>query len=155
LLDQWVLGYAGQLFPRLIIKTCRLAANQTLEGLAETLRFPRFGADVLLGGELAAGMATEYLRANRAAIHIDAGAAATWMKALRLVPDPDGNVDFIERFASENKWEAPPDSLEGIPCANPVLIYGELLRLGTDDRLRETAELVFEKFIAPKFGEGA
>ncbi len=87
LLEQWVLGYAGQLFPRLILKTCRLADGQSLDSLAETLRFQRFGDNVLLGGELVAGLATGYLRPTRAAIHLPPDALATWMKYLKLIPD--------------------------------------------------------------------
>jgi hypothetical protein len=154
LLEQWVLGYAGQLFPRLILKTCRLADGQTIESLAEKLRWHRFIGEVLLGGELAAGLATGYLRPARAAIHLAPDHLATWMGALRLIPDPNGNVDLIERFATGNQWSDPPADLQGIQCANPILLYGELLRIGTDERLGETADLLFRKFIAPRVGEG-
>ena len=35
-----------------------------------------------------------------------------------------------------------------------VVMYGELLRMGTDDRLTETADLLLQKFIAPRFEAG-
>jgi len=153
LLEQWALGYAGQLFPRLILQTCRLAEGGSVEDFASRLRGHRFRGEVLAGGEWAAGMATGYLRPARAALHIPPGGVAKWMGALRLIPDPEGNVDVIERFAEGNQWIDPPAAFHGLACANPILLYGELLRQGTDERLRETAELLFEKFIAPIFGE--
>lgn len=154
LLDQWVLGYAGQLFPRLILKTCRLAGNQTIEDLRDALHSHRFMGEALLGGELAAGLATRYLKPARAALHLAPENLATWMGALRLIPDPEGNVDLLQRFGDANTWKEPPVELEGFQCANPILIYGELLRMGNDERLRETAELLLQKSIVPRFGEG-
>jgi len=35
----------------------------------------------------------------------------------------------------------PPANIANMKLANPILIYGELLRFGHDDRVRETANL--------------
>jgi len=153
LLDRWVLGYAGQLFPRQLLTTCRLAQGQTMASLTEDFRRARFADDILLGGEFAAGLATGYLRPTRAAIHMAAADQATWMKRLRLIPDPEGNVDLLQRFGKGDQWGDAPAELQGIKGVNPILLYGELLRQGTDERLRETADILFKKFIAPRFEE--
>lgn len=153
LLEQWALGYAGQLFPRIFLQTCRLVTKRTVENLAETVR-RRKRDQVLLGGEAAAGLMTGYLRPGRAAIHLSPLVAMGWMAEARLVPDPQGNVDLVVRFGDGNQWAEPPAMVGEVPIANPVLIYGELLRLGQDARLRETANRIFEQFIAPKFGAG-
>jgi hypothetical protein len=153
LLDHWVLGYAGQLFPRLILRTCRLAGSQPLEKLRAVLRDYHPRDKMLLGGELAAGMATGYLRPVRAAIHLAPEILPACMQTLKLIPDAEGNVDLLQRFGHADAWTEPPVALEGFRCANPILLYGELLRMGTDDRLRETAALLFQKHIASRFGE--
>jgi hypothetical protein len=84
----------------------------------------------LAGGEWAAAIATAHLRPARAALHFPRADAAKWMGILKLVPDPAGDVDLISTFGDGNQWTNPPSPLRGIPCANPVLIYGELLSQG-------------------------
>ena len=153
LLERWALGYAGQLFPRIFLQTCRLVHNRTLENLAQSVRGRRDG-QVLLGGEAAAGLVTGYLRPSRATIHLPPLIVMSWMAEARLVPDPQGNVDLVLRLGDGIQWKEPPAMVGDIPTANPISIYGELLRLGHDARVRETANRIFEQFIAPKFGDG-
>jgi len=153
LLESWVIEYAGSLFPRVVLKTCRLAQEEQFQSITEILQGISPAKTILIGGELAAGIVTAYLRPTRATLYLAPEDQLTWMKRFKLIPDPAGNVDLVQRFGPGNQWADPPAALMGVPCATPVLLYAELLRGGADARLRETADQLLGKFILPRFGE--
>lgn len=136
LLDLWVEAYAQVLRPRLNPHRYRplnaLATEWWKKGT-----YHEIGA--WLGGEGAAEMLTHYLKPQDIIIYADDRAA--FLKKHRLVADPQGTVIILDRFwRFEYEWEF----RDVVP---PVLIYADLLATG-DDRCRETAVMVYDKYLA-------
>jgi hypothetical protein len=73
------------------------------------------------------------------------------MKVLQLYPRPQGNVDLLQVFGNQNGWDG--QQLKGIKLAVPLLIHAELLR-DSSEGLHKTAELIFNKYLAPRIDHG-
>jgi hypothetical protein len=91
---------------------------------------------------------TLHLKADTLAIFLDdVGREA--LKGERMLSDPDGGnftiLDYIAPCLTGNK------ATGHLPLATPLLIYAELLH---DSRPREmeTANMVYERFVAPLIG---
>ena len=136
LFDLWVEAYAQVLRPRLNPRRYRpLNALATEWWKKGTYR--EMGA--WLGGEGAAEIVTRYLKPQDITIYADDRAA--FLKKHMLVVDPQGPVIVLDRFwRFEYEWEFHD-------VAPPVLIYADLLATG-DDRCRETAVMVYDKYLA-------
>lgn len=87
------------------------------------------------GGENAAALLTNYLQPEKFTLYI-AGNRLDLMKKLRLVPDPNGNVEMIEQFWPDNDNERNADAI--VP---PLLVYADLIA-GIDSRNHEAAERI-------------
>jgi hypothetical protein len=112
------------------------------------------GEPALIGGELAAALATSHLRPARAAVHVPRGDVPLELwKALKLVPDPGGNVDALEHFGAGEAWSWP--DRDGPRLAHPLLVHAEINREGADDRLRETARLLYDRYLAETFHDAS
>lgn len=136
LLDLWVEAYVQVLRPRLDPRRYRPLAT-TAPDWWKKATYHELGA--WLGGEGAAEIVTRYLKPQDITIYADDRAA--FLKKHRLVADPQGPVLILDRFWHfEVGWEFP----DVVP---PVLIYADLLATG-DDRCRETAEMVYDKYLA-------
>lgn len=136
LLDLWVEAYAQVLRPRLDPRRYRplnaIAMDWWKKATYRELR-------AWLGGEGAADVVTHYLKPQDITIYTDDRAA--FLKKHKLVVDPQGTTIILDRFwRFEYEWEFP----NVVP---PVLIYADLLATG-DDRCRETAMMVYDKYIA-------
>ncbi|HAJ59481.1 MAG TPA: hypothetical protein DCP31_09590, partial [Cyanobacteria bacterium UBA8543] len=100
--------------------------------------------NLLIGGELGASILTQYLRPIGTVLHFpEEQNYRKLMVNLRLVPDPQGNISFFHQFGKRNRWwlHQEPD-----PIADPLLLYAELMMI-PDDRLKETAQRLYEKYI--------
>jgi hypothetical protein len=136
LLDLWVEAYAQVLRPRLDPRRYR-PLNATTPDWWKKATYRELGA--WLGGEGAAEMVTRYLKPQDITIYADDRTA--FLKKHRLVVDPQGPVILLDRFWHFNhEWEFP----DVVP---PLLIYADLLATG-DDRCRETAGMVYDKYLA-------
>ncbi len=136
LLDLWVEAYAQVLRPRLDPRRYRPLAA-TAPDWWKKATYRELGA--WLGGEGAAEMVTRYLKPQDITIYADDRAA--FLKKHKLVADPQGPVIVIDRFwRFDHEWEFP----DLVP---PVLIYADLLATG-DDRCRETAGMMYDKYLA-------
>jgi hypothetical protein len=136
LLDLWVEAYAQVLRPRLDPRRYR-PLNTLAVDWWKKATYRELGAR--LGGEGAAEIVTRYLKPQDITIYADDRAAI--LKRHKLVADPQGPVIVVDRFwRFEYEWEFP----EVVP---PVLIYADLLAT-TDDRCRETAGMVYDKYLA-------
>src|SRR3990172_4365623 len=136
LLDLWVEAYAQVLRPRLDPRRYR-PLNATTPDWWKKAAYRELGA--WLGGEGAAEMVTRYLKPQDITIYADDRAA--FLKKHRLVFDPQGLVILLDRFWHfDHEWEFP----DVVP---PALIYADLLATG-DDRCRETAGMVYDKYLA-------
>jgi hypothetical protein len=136
LLDLWVEAYAQVLRPRLDPRRYRPLAA-TAPDWWKKATYRQLGA--WLGGEGAGEIVTRYLKPQDITIYADDRTA--FLKKHRLVVDPQGPVILLDRFWHfDHAWEFP----DVVP---PALIYADLLATG-DDRCRETAEMVYDKYLA-------
>lgn len=146
LFDRWEFDYASRLRPLLKPRRFRLADRAPLEHVYERITASAEG--VLIGGELAAARATKHLRPQRVTLHAPMCVTTPKLQMLlKLVPDAEGNVEVIDRFEESNSWRWPAPEHRAL--VHPVLVHAEISRAGADDRLREAAQVVFDKFIAP------
>jgi len=147
LLEHWEFGYATRLRPRLKPQAFRQVDKLPVEELPE--RIPKAMKDeILVGGELAAALATRNLRPQTAAFHLrQHRPLLPIIKEMRLIPDRAGNIVLIEQFGDMAAWRW--DKYEKECLINPLLVYAELLHGTPDDRLRETAKLIFDQCLAP------
>lgn len=89
------------------------------------------------GGEPAANRLTGYLRPEKFTVYA-LGAAADIMRELKAVPDPAGNIEWLQLF-----WKDAP-AIKG--CVPPLLIYADLIATA-DSRLYETAQRIKTKYL--------
>jgi hypothetical protein len=144
IVEQWVTAYPEKLRPKL-----KLARYQAPKH--------RWWDDVTLnqynaqwGGEIAAEMLTNYLVPEKATIYADKVPAPLVVEK-RLIKDPDGDVEILQRFWKPGLFEEitayPAVPLDVVP---PLLIYADLMATA-EDRNIETAKLIYEKFINGSF----
>jgi len=102
------------------------------------------GFDARLGGECAADALTHELKPALVTVYVHAGVSTALMKAARLRPDDEGNVEILESFwpqAAEQSWDVPPD------LAHPLLIYADLIS-SADSRNHAVARSLYDRFLA-------
>jgi len=92
------------------------------------------------GGENAAALLTNYLQPENFTLYID-GNRLEVMKKLRLVPDPNGNVEMVEQFWQDKEND---QGAEGV--VPPLLAYADLLA-GYDSRNHEAAERIKTQYL--------
>ena len=150
LLDEWALGYARDLQPKLLL------------GRYETRAFEKW-RDIELrnhhavwGGEGAAALITRYLKPETLTIWVDKPTPRL-LAELGLRQDEKGRVQIRQMFWTREladpgfgdlPIEDPPPMLE--QTAPPVLVYAELLAIG-DARTIETARKLREERIDRPF----
>ncbi len=146
LLEHWEFGYATRLRPLLKPQAYRQAENLPVEQLPQ--RIPgTMREDVLVGGELAAALTTRHLRPQTATFHVRHNRPLLPMiQEMRLIPDRLGNIILLEQFGEMSAWHWPAHNDKSL--VNPLLIYAELLQGSPDDRLKETAKLLFDQYLA-------
>jgi hypothetical protein len=149
LLEQWEFAYSTRLRPRMKARVFRTANSIRIQDIPD--RIPRALADrVLVGGELAAAMMTKHLRPRTVTLHIAPGQTAMAMvKELKLAADPAGDIILLEQFGEMCAWKwQQRDAL-----VNPLFVHAELLHGAPDDRLKETAALIFSQHLRPMFND--
>lgn len=141
LLSIWELGYMEKLRPKLFVGTFKMTGYQDFTAISEQIEAKAETEGYLIGGELGAAIATRYLRPQRATLHVS-GNMRELMVALRLMPDAKGDVTLLHRFGEWNLWRDGDRRL-----ASPLLMRAELL-VEHDDRLRETATLLADRYLS-------
>jgi hypothetical protein len=138
LLEEWATRYPTTLRPKLNGR--RFDADPEALMTADLKRH-----NACWGGEAAADRLTHMLRPAEFTIYT-AGPIAPLAAACRLRANPRGNVEVLEKF-----WDFTVDGLDG-DIAPPPLVYADLLATH-DGRNTEAANLVYERYIEPKFHE--
>ncbi|MBW4510311.1 MAG: hypothetical protein KME64_27900 [Scytonematopsis contorta HA4267-MV1] len=141
LFERWEIGYVETLRPKLLIGTFTPALGRTFSQMKESIIQLAKEDNLLIGGELGAELAMPYLIAKSSTLHVNDSYSRIAAK-LKLKPSPQGEIIFLQQFGKQNYGSY--NRLE--PIADPLLIHAELL-LDNDDRVRETAERFFNKFI--------
>jgi hypothetical protein len=102
------------------------------------------------GAEVAARKMTGYLKPSTQTLYVAPtameSAISTLVKRYRIRPDPDGEIEILEKF-----WHWRLKTMPDI--APPLLVYSELLAI-LDPRTQETANMIKERFIDPAFDQG-
>jgi hypothetical protein len=143
LLSFWELGYAEKLRERFLVGTFTCGSNRSFEELTKEILHRATMGDYAIGGELGAAIATDYLNPTRVTLHVKDSRQV--ILQLRLRPDPQGEVTILQQFGTQNAWVG--DSSNSL--VDPLLMRGELL-VENNSRLRETAALLFERFITQR-----
>jgi hypothetical protein len=150
LLERWEMGYAESLRPKLIVEAFTPVGEGSFSDVAERLMGGAKEGKFLLGGELGAAIATDYLRPQSATLHLVERVPQTSVKLqvmaiaakMRLKPSPKGNIVFVQQFGTQNTWSE--DGMETL--ADPLLLHAELLLI-QDERSQETADRLYTQYI--------
>jgi hypothetical protein len=143
LLERWEMGYIENLRPELLIGTFVHRENIDFNHISNIIIEIAEEQKIIIGGELGAAILTVYLKPISMIIHIPEEynyRVITTM--LRLKSDSKGNIIILKQFGNNNQ----PKYQAFKPVANPLLIHAEL-SLYPDERLKETAKRLYEKYI--------
>jgi hypothetical protein len=106
-------------------------------------RFEKIFAYWGFTGAAGAKILTGYIQPDAVALFVDEAAHRT-LKDERMLPDPkEGNVVLFDTFARNAIIPQKP-----FKTATPLLVYAELLNDGRPREV-ETAQMIYERFIAP------
>ena len=134
LLDRWVELYAEKLRTRTLLG--RYKSKNDLNG--KQLNLAEFNAQ--WGGEVAAERLTGYLRPGEFTVYTDKTAVNELIYRLRLVKNPEGNVELRQRFWGNDPIWGKQDTV------HPILIYADLLATA-EPRNIETARIIYDRYV--------
>jgi len=121
-----------------------------VEDLLEALQGDSVLSPLLLGGELGAAALTDLIRPTLATLHVPPGEQRAVMKALGLLPHPEGAITLVHTFGATNAWTHAERVTP--PHADPLLIHAELMQVD-DDRARGLAGEVYDGYVARRFAD--
>ncbi|WP_125185171.1 type IV toxin-antitoxin system AbiEi family antitoxin [Botryobacter ruber] len=130
LLQDWVNGYAKNLKPKLQQRTFR-----SLEKMKDWKEYT-LPPDTCWGGANAGDLLTNNLIAEYWTVYTRQD-YKTLMKELKWIPDPNGNIQVLEKF-----WEEKCEE-NHVP---PIIAYADLLE-GDNPRYMEIAKTIYERYL--------
>ena len=139
LLDMWLIGYGDQLKPKLAYGMYRFLNKNTED---HWQKLPLHPEKTWWGGEPGADLLTQYLKPELYTMYTRERKPEL-MKKCRLVPDPAGNIQVYKAF-----WKSTSHSQPKV--VSPLLVYADLV-LSAESRNRETAQKVYEQYLANIF----
>ena len=138
LLERWLAGYRENLKPTLLLGKYKFwDANKFLNWN----KLPVEIGETMWGGEPAGEFLTNYLIPENLTLYTNQKTALVTKWA--LIPDEDGNMVFYKKFWKDAK-------LDNEIYAPPLLVYADLM-LTEDLRCQETAQLIYDKYLAHEF----
>lgn len=135
LLKRWTSAYPEQLRPKLILGRFKT------EHAHDWWQKANLPADAFWGGEVAAKLLTKYLRPQTVTIYSDSNLPKLQAQH-RLLRDPGGDVELLRRFWKFEEWDK-----KNLRTAPALLVYADLVSTA-DERNLETAEMIYEQYIA-------
>jgi len=145
LFERWELGYAESLHSKLLMAKFRYIGSRNFSDIEDKLKLHAHKYGYLIGGELAASIITQHLRPIGATLYIRKEFNYLQLAVdLGLKPDPDGNIEFHQIFDKQHDLFDHNGELNNL--ISPLLVHAELVRTG-NSRLKETAQLIFNKYI--------
>ncbi|MDD4144960.1 MAG: type IV toxin-antitoxin system AbiEi family antitoxin [Prolixibacteraceae bacterium] len=87
-------------------------------------------------------MLTDYLRPGELTLYTN-NTRTELMRSYNLIPDPNGNVKIFKAF-----WDTADQQKQ--KTVHPLLVYVDLMNTG-DNRCYETAQMIWEKYLANEF----
>lgn len=148
LAELWTLAYGDGLRPKLRPRRCQWTVGGPMADFLDVLRGERTTHGALLGGEGAAALLTDTIRPTRATLHVPHDDRRDVMRALALVPMPDGRITLLDTFGTTNEWRPPRGAPTGL--VDPLLIHAELLG-EDDDRATAVAAEIYDSYIVKRF----
>jgi hypothetical protein len=142
LLDRWVGAFAAKLERKILLGEYKAAAGDDFPALIDMMRAAKLPA--VIGGEVAAGWLTDYLRPSAMRLYIPEDAQEAVQKGLGLAPALGGNIELCKTFAVDL---GQPIGDHGVLIAHPLIVYAELMS-GDDARLGETALRLREQHLS-------
>jgi hypothetical protein len=133
LLDRWLMAYNSVLRPRIVRKRMKFVDADYLKYWRDK-DLIKYRGEVVWGGEPGGAILTNNLRPENFTIFTDFD-LSTLATLLRLVPDPNGNVEILQMF-----WK---DKDESTYVAPALLIYADLMNSGYGRNV-ETANQILE-----------
>jgi hypothetical protein len=147
LLERWELAYTETLHSQLFIDTFTPINNLAFTKISDLLIQKANDWEYLIGGELGAALATNYLHPITATLHVPENYTRIFVD-LKLKPSSTGEITFLKKWTSLDTWKNNGNA-KNSNLADPLLIHAELM-MSKDERLRETAHIIFNKYIKPK-----
>jgi hypothetical protein len=144
LLERWELVYTETLRSQLFIDTFTPINNLPFSEISDLLIQKADDWEYLIGGEFGAALATGYLHPITATLHVPENYTRIFVN-LKLKPSPNGEITFLKKCTIHNAWKN-NDNTKNSNLADPLLIHAELM-MSKDERLRETANIIFNKYI--------
>jgi hypothetical protein len=138
LAEEWVIRFPDILRPKLFRRRYQADPDRLL-----ALNLPVHHG--YWGGEVAGQRLTGYLKPERFTLYLEEEEKALFTQA-RMRLDPNGNTELLQAF-----WNLPTDKKHP-DVVPPLLAYADLM--ATDDgRNLETAQLIYDQFLKPIYGE--
>tara|TARA_R110002096_G_scaffold44524_1_gene119661 strand:- start:19827 stop:20669 length:843 start_codon:yes stop_codon:yes gene_type:complete len=135
-INLWLQGYKATLRPALLVG--RFRTRERNPGLLEELLVNALGDEAFQwGGAAAANRMSPHFRGQRTVLHVSSKAEER-VRGIEMMPDRKGNLELLRAFGD---FSGPKPEL--VP---PLLAYAELLQ-DDSERARESAQILFEKFI--------
>ena len=141
LLERWEMGYAETLRSELLLGTFTPSVKSKFTVFCASLIQKAQENNFLIGGELGAAIATSYLIPTRAILYVKENYQLI-AEQMKLKPCPEGEIIFCKQFGFYNAYHYNQSE----PIVDPLLIHAEL-RMENNERLEETAERIFMKYI--------
>lgn len=156
LLERWELGYSEKLRASLLLGTYSSIEKGGFSEVRHKIQECAEQFNYLIGGELAASLMTDYLRPITATLHLINNSdnpqiarqiARQIAVKLKLKPeqDGDGDIALLQTFG-QVEYQRYESGKNQPSLVHPLLIHAELCQTG-NSRLRETAELIYDRYI--------
>jgi hypothetical protein len=145
LLQRWELGYCEKLRPKLQLRRCRLPADLSVAEIPERIVDLGLGDEALLGGELGASLLVDHPQPKGVTLHVT-GDVLRLMLRMRLVADPEGEVELVRSFGHGNAWSGWKP--EGLNLADPLLMHAEIER--DPDADTEVRQKLMTRYLLPR-----
>jgi hypothetical protein len=146
LLERWELGYSERLRAKLLLGTFTPIKGKNFSDISDQIQEHAEEFNYLIGGELGGSVMTNYLHPLGTVLHLNSDSIIPHIAVrLKLKPDPDGTIIFLQKFGIVGPRRKGMDALQN-NLANPLLIHAELVRTG-NSRLKETAQIIYDRYI--------
>jgi len=143
LLENWVTAYSTKLKPKLTLGRFAWPHGREFRRITTWAKEQSSVPNLAVGGEYAAEVLTEHLRAATAALWIPKDELPLLRQSLKLLQSDDGVVEAVTAFSPEVVFEHKGFPL---PLVHPAIVYADLLDTH-DPRCGETALLLKEKYL--------
>ncbi len=136
LISKWITLYNTTLRSKQLIGRFKPVGNTTMKDLILPL-------GILWGGEPAGSKLTKFLKPEKFTLYTTLEKLQV-MKLLKLVPDPNGNIELLNIFWN-NETVNIEKNMDEIQIVPPLIVYADLLG-SYDSRNYETAERIKSKY---------